>query len=457
MFVQINAMAWFDPDILSILPCLRRLATHSKEPWAAYGYGEMHHEIVKGDKLSEDQRRRATFQAYVRGFVKGTDLVAYLEAAKTVRYPSVYVVTPDGVWSFYGMSDTIRKDLSENVPDVLEEIMTSGEQFADREAIQLQYGNITVKEYIDRMATLWPDHSGVLIKLFPYEEIEADWGGTIADCPAVDSATTRERQNHVFDIGKMLGRGTFGEVFVVSKDTTKVVKRIRKQGVDVYGRISEPDEYDAQRADVMHEVSILRRLKDRCDEYIVCLRDDGFKENAHYYYIVTEYLERYALLSQYNFRPDTFKEIAKNLVRGLRVIHSLGVAHLDIKRDNIMYSGVKIKYLDFGLSCSEALCANGWRAGTPVYQAPETWKKSLKGVDPFKADIWSLGVTLATIVLGHVLVDYWDGELDSFMAEYEYGKMPYVERDINERLEGTGINLATMLVRDPNARSLPQV
>jgi serine/threonine protein kinase len=79
-------------------------------------------------------------------------------------------------------------------------------------------------------------------------------------------------------------------------------------------------------------------------------------------------------------------------------LHSRGIAHLDIKPENILIAGDKIvKLTDFG--CSEnGRRENGpWGGGTLMYSAPEL----LRGyrADNRPADIWSLGILIFALFM----------------------------------------------------------
>ena len=74
--------------------------------------------------------------------------------------------------------------------------------------------------------------------------------------------------------------------------------------------------------------------------------------------------------------------------------------HRDIKPDNIMITNDdSVRLIDFGLSkASKKGKQLKTVAGTPYYMSPEV----LEGAYSKKADIWSLGVILYTLVSGYL-------------------------------------------------------
>ena len=98
------------------------------------------------------------------------------------------------------------------------------------------------------------------------------------------------------------------------------------------------------------------------------------------------------------------------ILSGLRHMHRLGVAHRDIKLDNIMLSqGGEACLIDFNLS--DVVPPGGSSLstelkGTRSYAAPEVLAAGPgRPYDMFKADVWSLGVTLFGMSTGLFPVD----------------------------------------------------
>jgi serine/threonine protein kinase len=80
------------------------------------------------------------------------------------------------------------------------------------------------------------------------------------------------------------------------------------------------------------------------------------------------------------------------LVRGVDYLHSNGVAHLDIKLENVMldFKTKTIKLIDFGHATDKMIVS--YLGGTHPYIAPEAFVSTR--IETSKADIWALGVIL---------------------------------------------------------------
>lgn len=96
--------------------------------------------------------------------------------------------------------------------------------------------------------------------------------------------------------------------------------------------------------------------------------------------------------------------MAKSLLEGLDFIHSRGIAHGDVKLDNILQTKGSqdlsaLKFCDLGHAFRGRSC---YERGTKFYNAPE---QVLSQYYEKKVDIWALGVCFMEIFIGRHLYD----------------------------------------------------
>ena len=95
--------------------------------------------------------------------------------------------------------------------------------------------------------------------------------------------------------------------------------------------------------------------------------------------------------------------IATQIGEGLEAAHEKGIAHRDIKPDNVMLmkgSRGLLKIMDFGLAQlaeSSKLTREGTTLGTPTYMSPE---QALGEPTDRRSDVWGLGGVLYEMVAG---------------------------------------------------------
>lgn len=108
-----------------------------------------------------------------------------------------------------------------------------------------------------------------------------------------------------------------------------------------------------------------------------------------------EYCGRFTLKDKIERRSLTLKDTKKifyDIVTGVNYLHNQNIAHYDLKLENIMVNGSKVKIVDFGFSREKADKENDFIAGTPNYMSPELIRRERHWPKP--ADVWSLGVIL---------------------------------------------------------------
>ena len=201
---------------------------------------------------------------------------------------------------------------------------------------------------------------------------------------------------YYYKILKMLGKGSFGKVYMASQVLTNrvvAIKCLDKKAV----------KEESRKNKIMHELLMFKSLSDHAN--VVQIYE--VFENKKYFFFVMEYASGGDLLQLMKRKCRLSESYARGLfiqlVRGLRHIHSKKILHRDIKLDNILLieadGELKAKICDFGVSrvINEHEVINE-QCGTPAYIAPEIIKK--KGYKGFGADIWSLGVLLYAMIMG---------------------------------------------------------
>lgn len=200
--------------------------------------------------------------------------------------------------------------------------------------------------------------------------------------------------SNYYDIGESIGKGKFGRVkLAIHKKTNKkvAVKILKKKKMD-------QEDFELYK----REVEILKICQ---HPHIIRLLD--VFENSEYIYIVMEYLSGGPLLQYFKERKYKLKElrvrdIIHQIATSLFYLKSFGIAHRDMKPDNIMMAtkddDAEIKLIDFGLS---KIIGPKERSkdpfGTIPYAAPEI---ILRKPYSHSVDIWSLGVTAFFLLTG---------------------------------------------------------
>ena len=115
-------------------------------------------------------------------------------------------------------------------------------------------------------------------------------------------------------------------------------------------------------------------------------------------YLLMELCKRdmYEVLQQVELEERQVAILFRQLCRAVQELHQMGIAHLDLKLENVlMTDDNSVKLCDFG-SATRFIAGKSKivkrKLGTPKYTAPELIQGN--SFLPVKADIWSLGTIL---------------------------------------------------------------
>jgi aurora kinase, other len=194
-----------------------------------------------------------------------------------------------------------------------------------------------------------------------------------------------------FEIGRPLGRGKFGDVYLAREKKSKfivAIKAIKKSQL--------------QKAGVEHqlrrEIEIQSHLRQKN-----ILRMYGYFFDEKRIYLVLEFSpggELYKqLTSRGRFSEATTARYILDLARAFGYCHAKHVIHRDIKPENLLIGqNGNIKIADFGWSVHAPTSRRTTLCGTLDYLPPEM----VEGREhDATADVWSLGVLMYEFLVGN--------------------------------------------------------
>lgn len=201
---------------------------------------------------------------------------------------------------------------------------------------------------------------------------------------------------------KPLGEGGFGQVYR-GKDTSST-----PQTEVAAKRVALASE--GERKAFADEVGVLRRVSGHPS--IIRLHGDASVDKCGWMFLEMatggELFDR--LIDSGSLSERAAWPYVRNLAQALDFCASKGVIHRDIKLENVMLCGDDphgIRLIDFGLAVQLPLDEDGHlkhpnimltdSAGTQAYRAPEV---SSNGYDPFKVDVWALGILTFSLCSG---------------------------------------------------------
>ncbi|KAK7278388.1 hypothetical protein RJT34_23416 [Clitoria ternatea] len=204
-----------------------------------------------------------------------------------------------------------------------------------------------------------------------------------------------------YQLTRLLGRGSFAKVYhahSLTDGANFAVKIIDKsKTVDA-----------AMEPRIIREIDAMRRLHHHPN----ILRIHEVMATKTKIHLVVEFAaggELFSRISRRGRLPEpTARRYFQQLVAALRFCHRNGIAHRDLKPQNLLLDADgNLKVSDFGLSALPEHLKNGLlhtACGTPAYTAPEILRRS-GGYDGSKADAWSCGLILYVFLAGHLPFD----------------------------------------------------
>jgi serine/threonine protein kinase len=206
-----------------------------------------------------------------------------------------------------------------------------------------------------------------------------------------------------FSIEKMLGEGSFGQVFRA---------RHLRTGAIVAVKVVPNQEGDAAEADkIMGEIDILskcnspfivgyfecfvappKKKMEACEMWIVMEFCDGGS--------ISDLIEAAGGRGSFAMPEEAIRAACAGIVLGLEYLHKKEICHRDIKCGNVLLTNDgHVKLADFGVSAELTNTINKRKTvvGSPFWIAPEVIKEAHYDG---RADVWSLGITAIEMAEG---------------------------------------------------------
>lgn len=201
---------------------------------------------------------------------------------------------------------------------------------------------------------------------------------------------------HDFQILKLIGKGTFGQVYQVRKKDTQRIYAMKVLSKKVI----------IQKKEIQHTIgerNILVRTAKTDSPFIVGLKFSF--QTAADLYLVTDFMSGgelfWHLQKEGRFKEDRAKFYIAELILALRHLHEHDIVYRDLKPENILLdANGHIALCDFGLSKAN-LTKNDTTntfCGTTEYLAPEVLLDE-QGYTKM-VDFWSLGVLVFEMCCG---------------------------------------------------------
>ncbi|XP_031806809.1 STE20-like serine/threonine-protein kinase isoform X2 [Sarcophilus harrisii] len=193
----------------------------------------------------------------------------------------------------------------------------------------------------------------------------------------------------VWELVGELGDGAFGKVFKAQNKETGVLAAAKLIEV----------QNEEELEDYIMEIDILAS----CDHpHIVQLLDALYWEGK--LWILIEFcpggaVDAIILELEKGLTEVQIQVVCKQMLQALEYLHGSRIIHRDLKAGNVLLSSEGyVKLADFGVSAknSRTLQRRASFIGTPYWMAPEVIQCETSKEAPYdyKADIWSLGITL---------------------------------------------------------------
>ena len=251
-----------------------------------------------------------------------------------------------------------------------------------------------------------------------------------------------------YSIQDFIGEGEQGKVKLLQKGRQWFASKIFSDGILKQSHLVETTDGDAVYTepyeDFYREVAVMKKLN---HANLIKLKEVLFDKKKKKYYMIMDYCSKGAIMD-YDEETESFiypwkedkepftdsqlEKIINNSAQGLYYLHYHGIAHRDIKPQNLLLcEDFSVKLADFGQShlLSDARTSSR-RLGTDFFISPELLSSETK-IDLKAADVWALGITFYLIIFGEFPLG---NEEEGSESELKFGESREISEDLKDLL-----------------------
>ncbi|TRM61900.1 kinase-like domain-containing protein [Schizophyllum amplum] len=199
--------------------------------------------------------------------------------------------------------------------------------------------------------------------------------------------------------GRVLGSGAGG--------TVRLIKASNKNGGTIYAvKEFRPKRNGESEKEYQKKVTAEFCVGSTLKHKNIIETVDIVSDHGHYYEVMeyAPYDLFSVVMSGKMCRPEIYC-VFRQICDGVEYLHSIGLAHRDLKLDNcVMTTDNVVKLIDFGTATvfhypgKKPVLATGI-VGSDPYLAPEVLSCAETGYDPRKTDVWSVAIIFMCMLL----------------------------------------------------------
>ena len=273
-------------------------------------------------------------------------------------------------------------------------------------------------------------------------QINPGRGSRMSLIEAVQQESPSKRNNTYRVIrGQLIGKGTYGRVYVGINATTGEVLAIKQVEVNTKAAGQDKDKIKDMVGSLDREIDTMQHLEHpNIVQYLGCERKE---------YSISIFLEYISggsigscLRKHGKFEERVVSSLTRQVLAGLSYLHGQGILHRDLKADNILLDADgTCKISDFGISKrSDDIYGNdvtNSMQGSVFWMAPEVIRSQGQGYSA-KVDIWSLGCVVLEMFAGR---RPWSKE-EAIGAIYKLGSLgqaPPIPDDVSTSITAEAV------------------